>query len=157
VTVSKRPATVDDEPFLRSLFCKVRAAEFLGIPEAQRSPLLNMQFDAQRTHYTAAFPGAETSVIECDGQPVGNLILACMPAAIRVVDVNILPAWQGKGIGSRILAEVLSSADEEGRPTLLQVFATNRARRLYARLGFEEEGAEGPYLSMKRMPGGRSV
>ena len=46
------------------------------------------------------------------------------------------PEWQGRGLGSALLREVLDRCDREGRPAYLE--ATNEGcRRLYQRHGFE--------------------
>lgn len=51
----------------------------------------------------------------------------------------VAPAWQGRGIGSALLAAARAEAQE---PLRLWVFARNaRARAFYARAGFEVERA----------------
>ena len=50
---------------------------------------------------------------------------------------EILPGFQGLGIGTWILRDVLRQAASESQPVRLQVFKANPARRLYSRLGFE--------------------
>ena len=76
----------------------------------------------------------------------------CWHLAFIAVD----PAWQGKGIGSRLLARCLEACDADGRPAYLE--STNAANlTLYRRFGFEEVGtikAEGapPLFPMLRTP-----
>lgn len=55
--------------------------------------------------------------------------------------LGVFPAWQGQGIGSRLLEMTMEKATEEGYPSIcLLVFADNQAAiRLYRRKGFEED------------------
>jgi len=64
--------------------------------------------------------------------------------------IALLPAWQGKGLGSTLLAAVLALADGQHTRCALSVEPFNPARRLYARLGFEVVGEQGLYLQMQR-------
>jgi ribosomal protein S18 acetylase RimI-like enzyme len=48
------------------------------------------------------------------------------------------PRWQGRGIGSAMLEELLEPCDREGVPTYLDA-TSERNRRLYRRHGFDEK------------------
>ena len=62
-------------------------------------------------------------------------------AGIDLHNLQIGPAWQGRGIGTQILRELQREARARGCPLRLKMFLANApARRLYARLGFEEVG-----------------
>lgn len=50
-------------------------------------------------------------------------------------NICLLPKFQGKGIGTTILIDIINS--NIGRDILLKVFKSNPAKRLYERLGFE--------------------
>ncbi|MGQ9715444.1 MAG: GNAT family N-acetyltransferase, partial [Anaerolineae bacterium] len=52
------------------------------------------------------------------------------------------PAWQGQGVGTRLLSEAIALAKAQGTlPILLNTQRTNRrARRLYTRFGFRPSG-----------------
>jgi len=75
------------------------------------------------------------------------------PDALHLVDIALLPAFQSKGIGGRVLAGLIEEAAARGLPMDLHVEAENPARRLYRRLGFEERGGDGVYLFMVRPAG----
>lgn len=59
------------------------------------------------------------------------------------IGMGVLPAWQGKGVGSRLLAAVLDVADQwmNLHRVELSVYADNEAAlALYHKFGFEIEG-----------------
>ena len=70
------------------------------------------------------------------GEPAGLLKAYRGASAWHVVQIQVAPAWQGQGLGARLLREVLAQADAAGLPTRLEVLKANPARRLYERLGF---------------------
>lgn len=59
-----------------------------------------------------------------------------------VLGMGLLPAYRGQGIGARLIAAALETARAAGLIRVeLTVFAGNsRARRLYERAGFRQEG-----------------
>jgi GNAT superfamily N-acetyltransferase len=75
--------------------------------------------------------------------------------------VGVDPEWQGRGLGSAVLAPVLERCDREGMPAFLEA-STPRNRALYERHGFavSEEfklGRTAPVQwRMRREPGARS-
>jgi RimJ/RimL family protein N-acetyltransferase len=63
---------------------------------------------------------------------------------VGVVAMGIVPAWRDQGWGSRLMTAALAAADGYGyRRIELTVYASNpRARALYRKLGFVEEGCK---------------
>jgi GNAT superfamily N-acetyltransferase len=76
--------------------------------------------------------------------------------------VGVDPEWQGRGLGSAVLARVLERCDREGMPAFLEA-STPRNRALYERHGFavSEEFKLGRTAPMQwrmwREPGGRAT
>lgn len=68
----------------------------------------------------------------------------------RIVDISLLPAYRGRGIGTRLLTSVIAEADSAGKPVSIHVEVFNPARRLYERLGFVQIEDKGVYLLMER-------
>jgi GNAT superfamily N-acetyltransferase len=152
VPVASRPALAGDRPFLLDLYLATRAAEFSALgwgPEAQRA-LLEQQYRAREAGWATSAPGADDQVITLDDHPVGRLVLDRRPTGIRVVDVAVVPAQQGRGIGSVVLRRVLEEADAARLPVTLHVVTTNPALRLYERLGFVPVDEDGVRVLMER-------
>lgn len=147
-----RPVTDADRPFLLALFATTSAVAFAPLPPAQRDALLAMQLDAQARSHRARFPDARFDVIERAGVPIGRLCVERGADTLRLVDVALLPAWRGRGIGTAVLRELQDEAARTQRRVALFVAAGNPAARLYARLGFRAvaEDALGCDLEWRR-------
>ena len=70
------------------------------------------------------------------GKPAGYLETTTLDTAVDLTNVVLLPAFQGKGIGTRIVQDVIAHATAQRLPVRLQVLRANPARALYERLGF---------------------
>jgi ribosomal protein S18 acetylase RimI-like enzyme len=62
----------------------------------------------------------------------------------------VLPEYRGHGIGGRLLAALITAAEERYPALCLSVSAHNPARRLYERAGFIIVAASGDTLTMRR-------
>ena len=141
-----RPASADDEPFLYSLYADRRAPELaaVGWLPAQRQAFLDLQFRAQREGYGAAFPQADHWIVEDGATPVGRLLVDRRPHEHRVVDLVILTAWRGRGIGGALMREVMAEAAAADVPVALTVEAYDqRLVGWYRGMGFSvvDEGS----------------
>ena len=103
-----------------------------------------------------------------DGRLVGyaGLALTARPpwAEAEVHTIGVDPRWQRRGIGRRLLHDLLGRADELGATTFLEVRTDNDAAiALYADEGFEVVGVRRRYYqpsgadayTMRRPPAGR--
>jgi GNAT superfamily N-acetyltransferase len=154
ISTSLRPATPDDAEFLYAVYASTRQEELAlsGWGEAEVQTFLREQFRLQDHHYRTHFEGAEYWVIEAGGSPAGRLYLHQRPEALVLVDIALLPAWRGCGIGERLVRDVLERAAGLGFPVELHVEYFNRAQTLYLRLGFVAGAVNGPYIQMRWMP-----
>ncbi|MBN3725433.1 GNAT family N-acetyltransferase [Burkholderia sp. Ac-20379] len=149
-------ATPDDDAFLREVFVSTRREEFMrtGWPLEQVEALLHDQSRLQQAYYRQHYPLGRFDVVALDGQPVGRLYHAWRPAQlgdeVRVIDIALLPAWRGAGLGTRLMHALLAGAAAEGLPVSLHVEAENPVQRLYARLGFVKIGSSEIYDLMRR-------
>lgn len=141
----------DDGRFLRELFASLRAHELsrAAVPLDVWRTLLDQQFALQMANYQTYFPDAEYWIVEHAGQPAGRLYLRDDGEAIRVMDIALVPASRGRGVGGRLLRHVLEQARARELPVWLQVELVNPARRLYQRLGFRDVVSDGIFVSMR--------
>lgn len=88
--------------------------------------------------------------IVVDGERVGFLDWSMERDHVFIGNIELVPAHQGRGIGSRVVRDVVAQAAERGLPTRLQVLrVNNRARQLYARLGFVTTGTTETHVLME--------
>jgi ribosomal protein S18 acetylase RimI-like enzyme len=126
VDLRLRPATNAD-----SQFC-------FAVHEAAMGPVVEAVFgawdhDLQRVFHKRWFDPNRVQIIEVGEMPIGILDLHYLRDHVYLARIEVLPEWQGRGIGSSVVADVVASAAS----VRLHVFAVNvRARVLYERLGF---------------------
>lgn len=152
--LSVRPATPADEPFLLKLFATTRADELslMNGDENQKQAFVAMQFRAQSGQYAMNYPKAAHSIILWNDEPIGRLLLNRGELELTLVDIALLPAYRGTGIGSRLIQDILKEAISAAKPVRLHVFYLSAAKRLYERLGFSRIGEDAPYLEMMWVP-----
>jgi ribosomal protein S18 acetylase RimI-like enzyme len=152
--VELRPARDDDAGFLRAVYGSTREEELepTGWTREQKDSFIAQQFHAQDTYYKQHYDGATYDVVLVDGEPAGRLYVARWDDEIRIMDIALLPAFRGRGIGARLLDRVLREAAEAGKAVSIHVEESNRALSLYRRLGFAEAGEHGVYKLMRWTP-----
>ena len=150
-----RPATPADGALLFAVYAASRAPELALVPwdDAQKETFLRQQFQAQHQYYRAEFEQADFLVVEDGGTPVGRLYVERRPDEIRILDLALLPAHRGRGLGTCLLKSLIDEAAASARPLRLYVeHYQQRARSLLAHLGFETEEDTGVSLRMAWHP-----
>ena len=134
--ITRRAETEADAAFLLTLFRESRAPleQLPGLDPPLRDQLRRQQFAGQAMTYRALFPTARFDIVSHAGTPIGRIVVDTAEDATTLVDIALLPAWRGRGIGTALIREILSDAD---RPVRLAVRHGNSdAARLYTALGF---------------------
>ena len=149
-----RPVLPADRDFLLRLYASTREEELkqVGWPEEAKAAFLEQQFDAQDRHYRENYPGATLDIVVVDGVAAGRFLVARWPREIRVMDIAFLPAFRGRGLGTRLLRALFAEADASRREVSIHVERSNPALDLYRRLGFEMREDKGVYLLLARPP-----
>ena len=93
---------------------------------------------SQREQFERRFVPDWTRIIQVEGVDMGCLVLEKGDADWHLAEIQILPTFQNRGIGTTILMELMAQAAACNVALTLQVLKNNPARRLYERLGFEQ-------------------
>ena len=67
---------------------------------------------------------------------VGMVKAVREPREWQIVQIQLLPEYQGRGIGRQVIEDLQREARSSGVPLKLSVLKVNPAKRLYERLGF---------------------
>jgi len=150
-SIAFRSTVEADTPFLRHLYGTTREEEMRLVPWTleQKAAFLDMQFQAQATHYTQFYPECEFLVIELEGRPIGRLYVDRGVDDIRITDIALLPEFRGRGIGRMLMEEILAEGAKTTKRVTIYVEHYNPARRLYDRLGFRHVDTNGVYHLME--------
>ncbi len=125
---SLRPATPEDYDFLFALH---RAAMRPYI-----ETIWGWHDDWQQEYFRRKFDPQPRQIIQVEGRDVGVLVVEARPDELYLSLIELLPAYQGQGIGAAIVQALLARAQANGVPLTLHVLKSNEpARRLYERLG----------------------
>lgn len=137
-----RAATPADHPFLRRL--DREAYEVLTIR------LFGAWDEAkQRARMDYKLRELRFRVVELDGQPIGAIASSDRGDHVFLDEMQILPAFQSRGLGSRILEDEIRDAHARGLPLRLHTARLNRAQELYRRHGFRETGRDEMFINLE--------
>jgi ribosomal protein S18 acetylase RimI-like enzyme len=141
----------EDEVLLQEVYASTRADELAQVPwsDEQKRTFCQMQFAAQHQYYQEHYAGATFDLIEQGGIPVGRIYVARWPSEMRIVDIALLPAHRGRGIGTKLLRDLQDEARAAGRLLSIHVEKFNPALALYQRLGFQVVADRGAYLFLE--------
>ena len=92
---------------------------------------------------------APHKVLMVDGAPIGICSSAVNQDHVFLSELQILPEFQGQGIGTAVVQELMSEAKKLGLPLRLQVLRENKAQELYRRLGFIVTGSTDFHVKME--------
>ncbi len=95
---------------------------------------------AERADKHRYFRPGRDQIISLAGRNAGILVVDRSPVNIHLTHIELLPEYQGRGIGTAIIREILEEARHANLPATLMVLTMNPARRLYERLGFKTVG-----------------
>jgi ribosomal protein S18 acetylase RimI-like enzyme len=149
--VTLRPATPADTPVMLAVYASTRSDELklTDWDDTRKQEFIRQQFEAQDAYYRANYVNASYDLIVVDGKPAGRLFAARWPDEIRIMDIALLPAFQRRGAGSRLLRKLQTEAGASGLALRIHVERFNPALALYAKLGFRMVEDRGVYLFLE--------
>jgi ribosomal protein S18 acetylase RimI-like enzyme len=136
-----RPATHADHDFLYRLHVAAMRAlvtQIWGWDDAW-----------QQQHFDDHFDPSLTRIVVVDGVDAGVVTVEWQADAAFIRGIEILPDYQGRGLGAAVIREAIADAAARGLPVTLQVLKINPARRLYERLGFSITGMTETHYQMR--------
>jgi GNAT superfamily N-acetyltransferase len=128
--ITLRPATAADLPFARGLYLD-------GMREVSQRAGFAWDEARQTVNFSGRFLADEVSIISLDGRDIGWVQIAESESEIFLKQFFIHSAHQRRGIGTRLLQDLLKRAALAGKPVTLGVVKGNPARSLYERHGFQ--------------------
>ncbi|MFT3795497.1 GNAT family N-acetyltransferase [Flavobacterium sp.] len=84
----------------------------------------------------------QAKIILYKGQNIGLLKLDEKENNVEIVQVQIDPQFQGKGIGRQIIQSVIENSLNRNKQISLSVLKQNPAKELYLRMGFKIIGED---------------
>jgi N-acetylglutamate synthase-like GNAT family acetyltransferase len=143
--VKRRPFREADRSFVFGLYAGTREKEMAMVPwtAEQKHAFVLMQFQAQLAGYREAYPEATHEILEHEGVPVGRIYLSRRADCLHLMDITIAPPVRNRGLGTRVLTEILSEARCSDLPATIYVESFNPSLRLFQRLGFRVAKQDG--------------
>jgi len=143
--ITFRTATNDDLEFLFEVSTEAM------LPVAERLHPGKIPDRAEELlKYKEKFEPSKIQVIQYDGQDIGRLRVVRSAESMYVGGIQILPAFQGKGIGAAIFTDLIEQAKITKIPITLEVHDVNvEALKFYKKLGFIESGKQGNKTVLK--------
>ena len=112
--------------------------------------------DRHARHFQASWARGGIDAVEHEGVRVGMVQLSEQDDVIEVHEIQIHPSFQGRGLGSSLLNDILARARAEQKDVRLATGLQNtRAASLYRRLGFVEVKTTDTHIHMESRPGER--
>lgn len=97
------------------------------------------------------FEFAHAHLVKYEHEPVGLLKFQEQDSQVDILQLQILPTFQGKGIGSFLIEYVFDIARKLSKSVTLKVLKNNPAKRLYERYGFVMVGEDAHEFFMRRV------
>jgi GNAT superfamily N-acetyltransferase len=150
-SISLRPVTTEDAPFLLTLYKSSRGDDLrgLGWEEERVSEFLDMQYEAQQRFHANEYRQPVDQIVMQNAEPIGRLMFEAREQEIRCVDIALQPGHRSAGIGGHLLRELQTEAKRQKKPLRLQVIRFSRAVPLFERLGFQRISETGTHFQME--------
>ena len=97
------------------------------------------RFDPERARerFRSGFSPEHTRHIEVGGERVGFFVVKPQATELLLDHLYVRPSYQGKGIGSAVLAQVFAEADRSGLPVRVGALRESESNGFYSERGFQ--------------------
>ncbi len=133
IELTYKKATENDIDYLFDLRTKTM------VPHYEES---NLPTDRETTLQRILYEFDKAYIIFMDHHRVGLLKVNETAEKTEVLQLQIGPEFQGRGLGGKILKNILDDAAQKGKIVWLSVLKTNKAQHLYTSLGFKVVGED---------------
>ena len=104
----------------------------------------------QQTHFMEHFDPETHQIVVVATTDIGCVSVTEKGGHVFLNKIEILPAYQNRGIGTFLIRKIVEQAENENKPVFLQVIKINeRAKALYERLGFFVYGETATHYQME--------
>jgi ribosomal protein S18 acetylase RimI-like enzyme len=100
------------------------------------------------TRFRRGYKQMQVQVICVEDQRIGWMQVAEGVGRLHLHQLHLAADFRRRGIGTRLLKDLLRRADSIGKPLTLEVMHGNPAKRLYARFGFKATGRDADKAQM---------
>jgi len=130
--ISLRPAQANDYQFAVDLYLESTKRLLLALDTWNEDEVI--------ARFRSAFKPDQAQVVQSNGADIGWMQVSEASAGFHLHQIHIVATFRNRGVGSRLILDLLGRARAEGRPLVLNVIRGNPALSLYRRLGFRRIG-----------------
>lgn len=127
IEIHYRKASESDLDFLLDLRMKTMNEHYANS---------SLPTDRESTLQRVLYQFEKANIILLNNEPIGLLKIDRREDKIEVLQLQVDPSQQGKGLGKTILKEIIEEALSSQQSVVLSVLKTNKAQKLYSSLGF---------------------
>lgn len=143
--IEKRPAQEKDNLFAR----ETHHTAYRDVIVRQFG---NFDQGMQDDFFDKSWKPENHEILLSNKQKIGYCSIDRYDNYFHVHELVLSPEFQGKGLGSKILNDLINEARDKKVSIKLQVLKENRAQHLYRKLGFQDIGTTDTHIQMEFNP-----
>ena len=111
---------------------------------------LNLDVTRQEENLRHLWEADQVQIVTLDGCDVGWIQIAVQDSTLHLEQIFVDAPFRGRGIGTRLITDLIDQATRARQPMALAVVRSNRALQLSERLGFHIIDEDDRKFYMKR-------